>query len=235
MKVIVLKITNYKEKDGIIDVISENEKMSFLARSIFDPKSKTASLNNVLTVADIELSDGNYKYPFIKSNKVITTPINPHSDLKYMSVIMGMVEIINVLLNEEEQIKMYSHLLQTINYLKEGRDPYSLFLIFLAKALSISGYDFEVNSCINCGSKKDIVSFSFEDGGFLCRNCCPDDAPRYFSKEQMLFIRYSFLNKDLNLPIEEINNDDAIVIIHKFFEFIYDSFGVKLKSNDLIK
>lgn len=40
MKIIVLTINQYKEKDAIIEAISENGDITFLARGIFDPKSK---------------------------------------------------------------------------------------------------------------------------------------------------------------------------------------------------
>ena len=44
MKIIVLSITPYKEKDGIVKAISENESLTFLARGIKDPKSKNSAL-----------------------------------------------------------------------------------------------------------------------------------------------------------------------------------------------
>ena len=60
MKVIVLTINPYKEKDAIISAISEKEYITFLARGIRDPKSKNAAINNALCIADIELMDGNF-------------------------------------------------------------------------------------------------------------------------------------------------------------------------------
>ena len=46
MKIIVISITQYKEKDGIINAISEEGAITFLARGIFDPKKKNAGINN---------------------------------------------------------------------------------------------------------------------------------------------------------------------------------------------
>jgi recombinational DNA repair protein (RecF pathway) len=83
MKIIVLSITPYKEKDGIVNAISENESLTFLARGIKDPKSKNAALNNVLTVADIELMDGNFTHPILKSSKPLFSPLKVDMDAKY--------------------------------------------------------------------------------------------------------------------------------------------------------
>ena len=76
MEIITLRITNYKEKDGIVEAISADGMMSFLCRGIFDPKSKNALLNNPLTVADAEISEGKYKYPVIKSSMLIDSPLS---------------------------------------------------------------------------------------------------------------------------------------------------------------
>ncbi len=67
MKIIVLSITPYKEKDAIIDAISEEVDSTFTAKGILDPKNKNAAINNLLSIADIDLQEGNYKYPVLKS------------------------------------------------------------------------------------------------------------------------------------------------------------------------
>ena len=60
MKIVVLTITQYKEKDAIIDAISENGDITFLARGVFDPKNKNSSINNLLSIAEIEINDDTY-------------------------------------------------------------------------------------------------------------------------------------------------------------------------------
>ena len=65
MKIVVLSITPYKEKDAIIDAINEQGEMTFLAKGILDPKNKNSALNNLLAVADIEINEGNYNKKFI--------------------------------------------------------------------------------------------------------------------------------------------------------------------------
>ena len=52
MKIITLSIVPYKEKDAIIDAISEEGDITFLAKGIMDPKNKNASLNNILLIAE---------------------------------------------------------------------------------------------------------------------------------------------------------------------------------------
>lgn len=233
MEIIVLRITNYKEKDGIIDAINENGQQSFLVRGIFDPKSKNAFLNNPLTVADIEISEGKYKYPVIKSAMLISYPINPRADLRYMGSLMIITEAVNYLLSDDEKGNIYHFLLDTINDLKNNENPLRVVVSFLAKVLKISGYDFETTECIMCGNKKNIVTFSFNDGGFICGNCYTPDIPRLFNKNQMLIIRESFMSPATSVT-SEIFDDELVFVIDKFLEFIHDSYGYTMKSKDLI-
>ena len=234
MEIITLKITNYKEKDGIIDAISSEGVISLLCRGIFDPKSSNALLNNPLTIAEIETSEGKYKYPVIKSSMLINSPINPHADLRYMSVLMLISEVTNFLLSDEEKPVIYNHLKDTIQTLKNGIDPYRIAIVYLAQALKISGYDFLVNECVLCGNKKDIVTFSFNDGGFICRKCYTPDIPTPFNKNQMLALRESFVTDGSHILYPDISDEEMVFIIHKFKEFIQDSYGYHLKAVDLI-
>ena len=234
MEIITLRITNYKEKDGIIEALSLDGVMTLLCRGLFDPKSKNAFLNNPLTIADIETSEGKYKYPVIKSSMLINTPINPHADLKYMSVLMLIVEATNFLLSEDEKPAIYEYLKSTITEMKKGTNPYKIAISYLAKVLKNSGYDFGVNECVLCGSKKGIATFSFSDGGFICANCYTPDIPKLFNKTQMLALRESFLNKEAYISHTEISDEELVFVLHKFKEFIHESYGYKLKSFDLI-
>ncbi len=234
MEIITLRITTYKEKDGIVEAISPNGVISLLCRGIFDPKSKNALLNNPLTIADVELSEGKYKYPVIKASMLLNSPINPRADLKYMGVLMLISEATNFLLSDEEKPIIYDYLKRTIEDLKSGTNPYKIAISYLANVLKISGYDFGVNECVLCGSKKGIVAFSFNDGGFICEKCYTSDIPRLFNKAQMFALRESFLSPNTSISHTEISDEELVFILHKFKEFIHDSYGYTLKALDLI-
>ena len=189
MEIITLKITNYKEKDGIIEAISPDGVISLLCRGLYDPKSKNAILNNPLTIADVETSSGKYKYTVISGSLLINSPMKTGADLTYMSIVMLLQEATNFLLGEEEKPLIYYFLKGTIEELKKGINPLKIAISYLSKVLKISGYDFGVNECVMCGSKKNIVTFSFNDGGFICCNCYTPDIPKLFN---ISFIKCQF-------------------------------------------
>ena len=237
MEIIVLKINQYKEKDGIIDAISKDGKHTFLVRSLYDPKSKNAGLNNQLTIADIELATNNGRYPYdvISSSVVLFTPVLSEPNLLHMASIMLINEVTNFLLSDDEKPVIFKTLKATIHELKSNPNPLKVVIPYLAKILKISGYDFEVSECIMCGLKKNIVTFSFADGGFICENCYSPDIPREFNRQQMLAIREAFLTNEAALTNDSISDDEMMFIIDKFFEFILDSYGYRIKSFDLLK
>lgn len=234
MKIIVLSITQYKEKDGIIDAISENGDITFLAKGIFDPKNKNAAINNVLVTADIELNEGNYRYPVLKSCSIIENPMKVNNDYYYLSAILLIAEATKVLLQDEEKERIFNSLCNAIHMLKEAKQPWEILLCYFAKLLSVGGYEFEVNRCVVCGSKKDIVTFSFVDGGFICRNCFDEEMEKELNKSQMLLIRSAFNNQELKEIDFECSKEDGLCVLSKFFEFINECYGVTLKSAALI-
>ena len=237
MEIIILKINQYKEKDGIIDAISKEGRHTFLVRSLFDPKCQNAGLNNPLTIADVELAVNNGRYPYdvISSSVVLFTPVLLETNLLQMSSIMLVNEVTNFLLSDDEKSMMYDVLKDTIYELKKNPNSLKVVIPYLAKILKVSGYDFEVSECIMCGSKKNIVTFSFTDGGFICKDCYTPDIPREFNSRQMLAIREAFLTNGPSLTNQDITDEELHFIIDKFSEFIFDSYGYKIKAYELLK
>ena len=234
MKIIVLSITPYKEKDAIIDALSENGDFTFLAKGIYNPKSKNAGLNNILVTADIETNEGNYKYPVLKTADIIDSPMKVTNDFYYLSSIMMIAEATKLLLQDEEKVQIFSTLATAIHLLKAVEQPWEILLAYMANLLKVGGYDFEVNKCVLCGTKHEILTFSFNDGGFVCKKCFEEDMVNDLTVDQMWLIRSAFNTRDLSKISFKANKEDALKVLSKFLEFIKDSYGVTLKSAALI-
>ncbi|MFA7032305.1 MAG: DNA repair protein RecO [Bacilli bacterium] len=234
MKIIVISVTPYKESDAIVNAISEDGAIAFLARGILKPQSKNAGLNTNLVIADIELSESNNKYPILKSSLILSSPIQLNSDLSYLGVLMVINEATKIMLQDEEKKLIYSSLIEAINALKEGLDPWMIMLIYIGRIFKYSGYEFEVNKCVFCGSKKDIKTFSFSDGGFVCSHCLRQDTKRDLSNEQMLLLRSVISADSFAVSSPYASSENKKIIFRKFLEFIVDSYGIHLKSASLL-
>lgn len=234
MRVVIISITPYKEKDGIVNAISSDGTITFLVRGLLGPNSKNSALNTNLVIADIELQEGNFKYPVLKSSTVISSPIKLTNDYYYLGSLMVINEVTKNLLQDEEKTLIYGDLVNTIETLRTKSDPWMPMLIFLAKILKISGYEFEVNKCVFCGNKKDIRTFSFSDGGFVCSSCLNKDTERDLSKEQMLLLRTIFNADNSKVDSPHCTKENALFIFNKFITFISDSYGFVLKAAALL-
>ena len=234
MKIIVLSINQYKEKDGIVNAISQSEDLSFLARGIKDPKSKNAAINNPLMIADVELMDGDFKYPILKSSKELFMPMKLNMNSTYLGSILLMNEIVLHLFPEEERFGMFDALEQGIIALKNNSDWLMVILKFMAEAIRIGGFELEVNRCIICGKKNRIMAFSFVEGGFICEECANEETERDLSKEQMILLRKIFNAHGYELVGSSYNKEDALTLFHHFTDFIQEAFGYRLKNTRLL-
>lgn len=234
MKIIILSVTKYKDKDAIINAISETGYVSLTAKGILDPKCKNHELNNILNIVDVDFIDGDYKYPIIKRSKALLSAVDLNSDYYLMSTLMLLSESTLHLLQEDEYYKVFKSLENAILALKNGENYLKVALIYLARIITISGYQLEFNHCIYCKSKENIVSFSFVEGGFICKNCATEETTNDLSPKQLKLLRASFLVKDYNIPDTIFNPEDGLYLLNKYSEFIEDGLGYKLNSIKLI-
>ncbi len=237
MNIIILSSSKYKEKDVIYNAISENEYFSFKTYRGQDSKSPLVWMNNPLVVADIELStDKRFKHPTVKDAKEISSPLTTNNSLEYLYAVNLVAEVANKLLPDEEKHLLYQNIIDAMAALKEGKDINTVILIFLARAIRFAGAELDVEGCICCGSTKNIVAFSFSEGGYVCSNCFDKvEAKADLTKEQMLFIRYLFKSPNYScLNHERYSLEDKMVIMKHFKEYILDDLGADLNSISML-
>ena len=234
MKIIVLANNQYKEKDAVVTAISQSETITFLAKGLKDPKSKNSAINNTLTISDIELMNGDYKFPILKSSKELFTPLKVNMDSLYLGSLLLINEIMLHFFSEEDKPKMFNYLEEGVIALKKSGNWLTVLLIFLARALCVGGFELEVNRCVICGQKNKIVAFSFLDGGFICQNCFNEEVEKDLTKEQMILLRAIFNSRDYHLVESSLNKEDELILLRKFIQFSEDAFGYRLKNTRLI-
>lgn len=234
MKVIILSLTPFKEKDAIINAISEDSFITFKARNILSLKNRNNDIKNILTVADVTFNKEVSDYNILRESSIILSPLQTNSSLEYLSVINGISEATNKLLDDEEKPHIFSNLLEAISSLKNGVNPICIALKYLYKVLKIAGYAFQINHCVKCESKQKIVGFSFVEGGFICRDCLQDGNELDLTGKYILMIREICGSSDYSNLTTEHNSEDLLFILSKFIYFINDICGLPIKSFDLI-
>ncbi len=233
MKVIVLTNSKYKENDIIFNAISEEGECSFKVCGGQSSKSPYVWLNNPLTIAEVEFGgDRRFKYPTLKEAKLISSSLTLDNDLNYLCTIAVINELVNKCFAEGERHILFKDIEESLTALKNNKDKLMVILILLARVAKYTGSELEVDKCVFCGSTKDIIAFSFPDGGFVCKNCFENSmATTDLTPNQMLLIRYIFKSPNYECRgSDRYTDEDKKVILKCLREYLFDDIGVRLES-----
>lgn len=241
MKIIVLSTSKYKEKDLIVNAISEDQVISFKARGGLEAKSPFAFLSNELTVAEVEFSGPEtYKNRILKSAMMISSPLQYSDSLDKLFTIKIVSEITNKASFDEENNEAYIYYPEIIKFLTglsfEHFNPYVFTMIYLSKALKMLGNGLVVDKCVRCGGTKDIVAFSFDEGGFICKNCYdPNIDNNDLNVNQMKLIRFASSVPDYSYPFNyEISEGECKALLEKMADFCNDIVGLRIENLKLL-
>ena len=101
------------------------------------------------------------------------------------------------------------------------------------KYLEYLGVFINLDSCSKCGSNKDIVTISFNDGGLICKNCYQNEE---IVDLKMVRILRNYLYVNLE-KISKIDIDNNLVKkINLFLDLYYEQYtGLYLQSKKFLK
>ena len=234
MKIIILSLVKIKEKDVLVTALSEEEVITFKAHGALSPNNKNAAINNILTILDAEITTNKTGTKSLKECSVISVPDFTSVDLNYMATINSIAEATNKMLDEEERHLAFPYLEKALYALKEAKYPLLVLIAYLAKLIKLSGGSFEINRCVACGRKQNIVAFSFIDGGYICKDCLDDNTDLSLSTYSLALIRTLCGTQDFNFNLVEYNEGEVLILLKKFIIYISDGIGVFIESPKLI-
>ncbi len=230
---IVIKQNQYKEKDAMVSVLTKNGTVSFLARGILSPTSKNASSCLLFAYSSFTLSSRQDKLT-LTQGKLIKSSFQMYGSLEKMAAMQLVAESIIRCLDEENG-EIYPYFKKMLELLETDFDSPTLVAICLANIIKNSGYALEYNSCVSCGVKKNIVSFSFTEGGFICGKC-QNKLQELSSTIVLKSYRYVFkVTPDL-MDHYTFNREISLKIIDEFTSYLLNSFDIKeFKALDIYK
>lgn len=233
MEIIILRVTPFKENDGIIFGLTHDELITFNARALFKINSKNTILNTPLLLAELDLEKNKKTGKFILNGIYKTfTPLNNNFSLSTSSSISFLNEIILKLLNDNEKVACFNLIKNCLFCLKNEDMQILTCLYFLLKVISLIGYGFEVNHCVFCGSKTNISAFSYSEGGFICKNCL-SSLKSDLNIEEMKLIHDLIISNDI-ADLEKFKIRFPTSIIYSLFKkscnYIERIEGINIKS-----
>ncbi|MBO4286325.1 MAG: DNA repair protein RecO [Bacilli bacterium] len=231
MKLIILNITAYREKDAVVNGISEEGFVTFRVPGLLSAKSKFAYLNNSLSIIEPIFSESKTtKHLTLKEASLLFSPMQGAMDFHYVTAITILLQAINKLVEDADKVLLYQDLFNALLALKNKVNPYIVTLKFLIALVNKTGYELSVNGCVRCGSKKNIVAYSFLEGGFICKEHFTSDDHSDLDLNEMPYFRNVFLHNGYAFEEEFVKEKIAISLLKKINIFISDAYGYCFKE-----
>jgi len=235
VELFILRMTPYRERDYIITSLSSEGLVTFKAVGLAKPTAKLAGVVTLYAIIDAELEEK--KTGLIITNAV---PISKNykilSDYQKLSVLQFFGETSLRLLQDPQEIRFcYPFIRKAVLEIEGTFSPLTLAYIVLAKILQAAGYGLEVNKCVYCQIRNDIVGINYIQGGFVCRNDLGHDYDTALSPDKLNIIRYAFLVNVEQMTKVAFENSILLELMDALIIYYQDSASTKLKSFSILR
>lgn len=225
VKGIVLNVTTLNDSDAILNVLSENGKISIKAKGILKINSKNAIYCQVGSYSYFHLIERMNQQVFLLKNAENIQRFKVQDDLIRQSIFQCMLEIFNKSDVELDVALTY------ISLLENGKHPLCCYALLLSECMKRSGIMLVVDECVRCESTTSLCGLSLSSGGLVCLKCFDEKTDHKLSSSKLKDIRYCIhaQTKDYKI-LEETTNID-FEIIHYFVLFLHEYGEFTIKSH----
>ena len=231
---LVLRCSEYKEADAMVNAISPDGFFSFSAKGVRKLTSKNAASVQPFSYSEFALMVSSSGGLSLKQGSLLSN-FQIEGSIEAMAILSFLQELTLKIVQEDEASAAYPYLLKACECIKEGKDPLTMGLLYFAKVLLGGGYGLDVDECVSCHKKKGIVALSYEEGGFLCKDCSTEASLGKSSLEKLKIARYIFRCKESDFPRVEFDKKDALPFYQELGEYLENLTGCRLKSLSMIK
>lgn len=226
----ILNVSKYRDLDAIVNLLTENGVVSFKASKALDIKSKNhfISLIGNLVLVDIKKSTNT-----LQGGKLIEDNTSIYQNITDSLALQALLEANFKLLQENDEVP-FDFFSRCINALKINFDPLTIYYLYLCQLLKVVGLSPNIEGCVICGKKNNLVSFSFYDGGFICKTDAYENNIKSTSIEYMKIIRYGFMVTYKDITRAKLPTSTLKSVITDLCNFLNDELGVSLNSSKML-
>ncbi len=229
---IIVREIPYGETSKIIHVYTIEGIISIMCKG-------AKSLKSPFRATTLKFTYGKFNI-YYKENKLSTLSsvdiINPLSKIKNDIVLLSylnyMTELTTQVLKQTTD-NLYEDFINAILKIELGLDPLVIANILEIKYLDNLGVGLNLDSCVSCGSKVNIITIDGDRGGYICSNCYQNEMIVDKKTIELLRMYYYVDIKSISkLKIsDKVKNE-----INHFLNVYYDRYtGLYLKSKDFFK
>jgi len=231
---IVISEVDYKESSKIINVLSPTEGIiGILARGTKKIKSNLLGVTSKLTYGYFHINYKENGLSILIEVDVIDSFKKIRQSIDLISYASYLVELSSMVYKHDNETEIYNLLISSLKKINEGYDYMVITNILELKLLEYLGIKPVIDSCVNCGSKTDIVTISSYKGGYVCKKCVYNEALVDIKTIKLLrMFYYVDIDKITKLDI----SSKVKLEINRFIDDYYDRYsGLYLKSKEFLK
>lgn len=228
----VVRVTAYQENSAIVTILTKDGEVSFKARNALKTPSKFSSLIQLYTYADFQLSfktiNGNKT---LEAGEIISFLPSLFTDLKTSVLLSFVCETLNVYRNLPNGYEIFDTIFK---HLQSQNNFATIIAILLKYHMELNGCYLSADECAACGSKKNIVTVSYEEGGFICGECNQHLKAIEHSNLYLRNFRYVLKANINHIDTFKIDDEVARSLITDFLNHLEVNCGIFFKSKKLI-
>ena len=231
---IVVSVVDYKESSKIINIFSPDVGViGVLARGTKKVKSNLSGVTSKLTYGYFHIQYKENGLSTLMEVDIINGFKNIRRSIDKISYASYLLELSSMAYKHENNSNIYNLLISSLRKINEGYDFEIITNILELKLLEYLGIKPVIDSCVNCGSKVDIVTISSYKGGYLCKNCINGEVIVNIKTIKLLrMFYYVDIDKISKLEI----SDNIKKELNRFIDDYYDRYsGLYLKSKSFLK
>ena len=167
---IIVREIPYGETSKIIHVYTIEGIISIMCKG-------AKSLKSPFRATTLKFTYGKFNI-YYKENKLSTLSsvdiINPLSKIKNDIVLLSYLNYLTELTTQvlkQTTDNLYEEFINAILKIELGLDPLVIANIIEIKYLDNLGVGLNLDSCVSCGSKVNIITIDGDRGGYICSNC----------------------------------------------------------------
>lgn len=218
------KIINvYTKEKGIIGIICKGAK---------SPKNKCRVFTMRFTYGVFNIYYKEKKLSTLISVDPVNNLSNIKSDITLMGYLTYITELVTQIFKQNEDKNIYNLYITSILKIEEGLNPLIITNILELKLLDYLGVSLELNKCVKCGNKDNIVTLDYLEGGYICGKCRTTEE---IINQKVIKMLRMYYYVDIN-SISKIDiSFDISMKINKLLDDYYDKYtGLYLYSKSFL-
>ena len=230
---IILSETNYSESSKILNVLTDKHGLiGVMSKGCRNMKSKLRGVSRKLIYGTFHVYYKEKGLSTLIGVDVKSSLSKTMMDLEKISYASFILDLTHQVLKQNDSEEIFELLKNGLLKIEEGLPPLPITNILELKLLDYLGVSPNVDSCCHCGSQKEIVTLSSEQGGYICKDCY-DNEPLVSEKTIKMIRMYYYVDVSSITKLQV--SEEVTKEINAFLDDYYERFtGLYLKSKSFI-